>query len=59
MLIYYCATNYTKFNVVNGNGFGGKLSSIKTFPVDNLPHDAAFLDNETGDIYIYVPVFNI
>lgn len=42
-----------KVNIINGNGWGSKLEKIHTFTEDKLPPDAGFLDNETGDIYIY------
>ena len=53
MLIYYCATNYTYVNIVNGNGWGSKLDKIQEYPVEKLPTGAGFLDNVTGDIYTY------
>ncbi len=53
MLIYYCATNFGQFNIVNGNGWGSKLEQINKFPTMGLPGGACFLDNETGDIYSY------
>ncbi len=56
MLVYYCATNCAEFNVVNGNGWGDRLATIQSFIPERLPHNAAFLDNETGDIYVYTPV---
>ncbi len=53
MLIYYCATNLGPVNVVNGHEWGSKLDQIHTFPTRNLASGAAFLDNETGDLYAY------
>ena len=53
MLVYYCATNYCYFNIVNGHGWGTKLKEINNFPTEGLPAGAGFLDNETGDIYTH------
>lgn len=53
MLIYYCATNYLSANVINGNEKGSKLEEIHSYDGSTLPFDAKFLDNETGDLYIY------
>eukprot|EP00826_Nyctotherus_ovalis_P047926 TRINITY_DN5590_c0_g4_i1.p1 TRINITY_DN5590_c0_g4~~TRINITY_DN5590_c0_g4_i1.p1 ORF type:complete len:320 (+),score=91.44 TRINITY_DN5590_c0_g4_i1:156-1115(+) len=49
MLIYYCATNFAPVKIVNGS----KLEEINKYPTENLPACAAFLDNETGDMYTY------
>ncbi len=56
MMIYYCATNYAPFDVMNGNSWGTKLNEIHAFPTDGLMPGGAFLDNETGDMYLYAPV---
>ncbi len=60
MMIYYCATNYSPFNVANGKkGWGTKLKEIHEFPVEGLLPGSSFLDNETGDVYVYAPVSRI
>ena len=54
MLIYYCATNYENFRVINGKGLGGPLETIHAIGKDKLAKlksKDAFLDFGTGDLY--------
>jgi len=56
LLIYYCATNYEDLRVINGNGRGGPLEDINDIPLDTirgLRRNEVFLDNTTGDYYIF------
>ncbi len=55
-LVYYCATNFVDIEVINGNEKGGNLSTIKDINARNLPQlrkNQVFLDNLTGDYYVY------
>lgn len=56
MLVYYCATNFAQLSVINGNERGGSLGSIADLPqsiIHGLKKYEVFLDNLTGDYYIY------
>ncbi len=59
MLVYYCATNYSPLHVINGQGKGSSLDEIQKLSELQLralqPNDA-FLDNVTGDYYLYKSV---
>lgn len=61
MLVHYCATTFTELNVINGGERGGPLSTIKDVPLKLVAtghnplkkKDLVFLDNLTGDYYVY------
>lgn len=56
MLVYYCATNFAEINVINNNQKGGPLNLIKDIDARILPsleRNEVFLDNLTGDYYMY------
>ena len=56
MLVYYCATNFNEIKVINNNQKGGTLNSIKDIDARILPaleRDEVFLDNLTGDFYMF------
>lgn len=35
MLVYYCATNFSTINVINGNGKGGFLDEINSYEIQD------------------------
>lgn len=60
MLVYYCATNYAFIQVINGKEKGGSLKDLKKIPpklLDQVSANGALLDHQTGDYYLFDPVF--
>ena len=59
MLVYYCATGYKQMKVMNGNGRGGSLEEIYNYEdLCNQGAKEVFLDNATGDYYVFKTVIN-
>eukprot|EP00347_Sterkiella_histriomuscorum_P012234 403369376 len=62
MLVYFCATNFANLQVINNNEKGGSLQEINDVNAKLLPtltNNQIFLDNLTGDYYIYDQQKNI
>jgi hypothetical protein len=54
LLSYYCATNLTELDVINGSGKGTPLEKIYGYSKErsiSYNRNQVFLDQETGDIY--------
>jgi len=53
MIIYYLSTGYENILVCNGEGNGTPLSHIHSASTLQLKPKNVFLDNDTGDIYVF------
>ena len=59
MLVNFCAIGERRIKVINGNEKGTLLHEIHKYntkqELEKLQPDSVFLDNSTGDFYVFCP----
>ena len=60
LLVTFCAIGECNIRVINGNEKGTLLSEIQKYKtreqLEKLTPDSVFLDNSTGDFYVFDPI---